>query len=313
MNSTTGQELHNPGADQAPDGPDMDVPWYKKKFYRAVGGVAALLLAGGAVVGVANANKGDGDSDPNPVATASAPETPGETTEPSPEPTQEPEVRTPAEVIASINVNEYPSSIIELGTFELLPPENQARMHELDNMDAVTFRAQPYEGEQVPFLMQILDNERPLVDHQLAINGITDLHYTDNPTTAQQIADNITYIEITAGRLITRDATDNYVYDTLLAQKMLSLINDIRVEPEDQWDELYGPITIPTLWSFPSLDEHFGLTVTSESLAPDGTQSFDASNALGDSISMQVSSVAYTSMIDNSAQQLQVVINSQQH
>ena len=263
---------------------------------------ALVLVAGGVLIG----GQLGGEEDPAAQATptAEAPVTPGT------QETAEPQPTTPAEVIAAIDATKVPENILELGTYSLLSPEAQAKMQSLNEMDATTtFRDQPYE-DQVAFCMQILDNIRPRVDYALSENNIS-LHYTDNPTTAQQIQDNSTYIEIAATNFLTKGEDGSYAFDNQLALKFASIIQDVRVTVEGRIDETYGQITVATLPSYSSMYEAWKATVSNESVAEDGTITYTETTEAGEIVTMQTKPVSYTSMLDGSAKQLYVVVGTQ--
>lgn len=273
---------------------------------------ALVLVAGGVLIGGRLGGEGDPAAQAAPTAEAPAPSepTPEAPVTPGPQETAEHQPTTPAEVIAAIDVENTPPSILELGTYSLLSPENQTKMHSLYEMDVAVFREQPYE-DQVAFGMQILDNMRPRVDHDLAQNDI-DLHYKDTPTTAQDIHDNITYIDIVAARLFTKDEESNITFDNDLALKLISITQDVNVASEDGWDSLYGQVSLDTAWSFESMYNNWKVTVTSESLAEDGTLTYESFNSNG-SLTVQARTMTYASMLDGSAKQLMVVTNTEVH
>lgn len=285
---------------------------------KIIAGLAGASVVGASVAGLAISNnskaepseqeQGNEQFDPNngqnpydPLQPTSEPTTP-ETEAPETEPS------TPAEVIAAIDAENIPESILELGTFALLTPENQAKMREMYDLDINTFRAQPYE-EQVAFGMQIHENMRPIIDHDLSSHGVNDLHYTDSPTTAQEIQDNFTYNDIMAARLITLNQDGSGFYDNGLALKMASIAQDVTVTSEDFWDSSYGQIDFyNNLWSIEGMIEQWKTTVTNESRAADGTLTYTSTNETG-SATIKTRPVSYISLVDGSARQLEVTID----
>ena len=257
------------------------------------------LALAGAAFGLAGCSDGPVNAAPgHSETTATSVPNPGEsntTTQVEARPT------TPAELV---NVKEIPTSILELGTYQLLSPEKQAVMQSLYAMDKMAFREQPNEA-QVSFCMQILDNLRPIVDYQLKLNNITDLIFTENPTTAQQIEDNDRYISIAASRLITR-GDGEYKFDSELAYKMASCGQDTKITDEGLWDQIYGQATAAG-WSFESMNNEFKATVTSESTAADGTVTATIEDQ-GQTATKKYRQVSYPRMSDGTPSTLYVTI-----
>lgn len=262
---------------------------------------AALALAASAF-GLSGCATGESTPEQiQPVATSEA--TPEQTA--TPEVTPEPQPTTPEELV---EIGIIQKSNVEIGTFQLLTPEKQAEMRQLSDMDIETFRAQPYET-QLAFGMQVLENQVPILDDRLKTNNI-DLQYTENPTTAQEIVDNSVYIGIMADHLIYEDDTANYVFDTELALKFASVIEDVRVTETAAWDNTMLGFTVSNQWSYESDYAASHCTVTSEQTAEDGTLSVECAGD-GFDISQQYKQVTYVSMLDGSEKQRYVITDSE--
>jgi hypothetical protein len=165
-------------------------------------------------------------------------------------------------------------------------------MQEMYNLDVDSFRARPYEG-QVAFVAQIIESMQSRIDDELADNDIVGLHYTENPTTTpQEIQNNFAYAQIVAARLITKDSSGTFAFDTETALKMASAIG---VPDGGFWDEAYGQMTMGTLWGFQPMMERFETTIDSVSLNEDGTVAGYVCHNTEYSATVQVERVNYTS------------------
>lgn len=207
---------------------------------------------------------------------------------------------TPDNVNVDVDPTQVPTNNIELGTFALLSPEAQARMRELGNMDTPTFRTEPYE-DQLAFLGQVFDNQRPIADWLLEQNNI-ELTYTDNPTTAQQALDNLAYINIMANHLVYKDSDGSFVFDTALAQKFASFSQDTRVADSGMWDEITGSFTARTMYSYESdYNSNKCIADNDVPLPAEGPISISCSTPAGGSLVIDMARTNYVDMSGNPA------------
>lgn len=219
------------------------------------------LLIGGTIAGtvaviaaLAYAGKlGGGEEPEQTVATPITTSAPADTTAPEASPeASSPVVETPASPAAEAtpktaqqlikNPSELTFSIVEMGTYANLSPEQAEWMQTINSLTPEQFALQPREI-QTAYGEQIFENVLVTVQYALRQEGIT-LNYTENPETAQEIMDNYTLRAIAAGwcyEKVVDDYSEPPQFNKTASLGIFSLIRTIDDDAMVDWNTIYGP------------------------------------------------------------------------
>ena len=120
-----------------------------------------------------------------------------------------------------------PTNIVEGNCFNQLTPEQQSEIKKIEAMSLQEFDALPQQ-EQLKYAYWLIENYKPIHDMYISINGEKN-HFTPKPETAQDIVDNIDYVQSMFGMFSTveynkKADTKEFTYDMKNAEKLVAAI-----------------------------------------------------------------------------------------
>ena len=121
----------------------------------------------------------------------------------------------------SINYYDGTENVAEGFNFDKLTPEQQSEIKMYEAMDIEEFNALP-QNEQLKYSYWLLENNKPHFDLIIKFNE-SDLKYSFNPKTAQDLANNLLYIKRLMTTISTIKNNENNEFDIENASKLVSL------------------------------------------------------------------------------------------
>jgi len=219
----------------------------KAKLIAFATGVLTLMVGTGALF----ASFGGGSGKNVPTKTSGTSNPTEETTDSTTEVSETTVSTDGTEVtIASVAETKYdytqlPQSVVENYYFETLTADQQAEIKRLDAMsDEEFFKVS--ENDQLKFDYWVLINNKEAYDWYFKSNNL-DLIYTENPTTAEQCAQNFDYLFTMASELKTVPVDgEGIVFDYKTAKKLgilMYTLSDVHIA---KWSETMDQFTIDT-------------------------------------------------------------------